>query len=59
LFSLYWPTSVLLDHGPAAVENEEAMMIEVNVKEFETLPTSSEYVRLSGWTGVRRETGKE
>jgi hypothetical protein len=25
----------LLGHGPAAVENEEATMIELNVKEFE------------------------
>jgi hypothetical protein len=45
---LYWPTGVLLDHGPAEVENEEAMMIEVNVKEFETCRPA---LNMSGYRG--------
>jgi hypothetical protein len=38
----------LLGHGPAAVENEEATMIEVNVNGFETCRPA---LNMSGYRG--------
>ena len=38
----------LLGHGPAAVENDEATMIEANVKELETCRPA---LKMSGYRG--------